>query len=303
VDYQLFKKGRLPEVLERKMFAALDEMATERVSSQELLKTTGTLSTRDIRVLAGRGTPKTIAELEGAIMEFQPTIVYLDSFYHLHSNRERESSQRWSRIATIAEEVKSLAQDHGIPIVATHQANRDGEKSPGGLMDVADSDVIAREADLIVRILKRRGKELHEDDYEEALKKNKQIERMRPRIKVRADQVGYAVPKKALLSPEDDVARVGAEIALIFGGNREGVLEAFTIHAVPGYNFKLINAHFSSEEIKNWTSEEDKAAAAQNKERQQRIGPVKASQTTNSFRVMASTNRPTQGGNRPGFRS
>jgi len=268
VDYQLFKKGRLPKRLENRMILTLEELTQERLQAQEL-KAAGGKAFRDITILAGRGTPKLTTELQGAIMEYQPTVVYLDSFYHLHSSKEKESSQRWSRIATIAEEVKSMAQDNGIPIVATHQANRDGEKNPGGLMDLADSDVIAREADLVIRILKRKGHALHEDEYEVELARQKQLQSSRPRLRIKASQLtNLVVPKKAMLpeqmqqtqSTEEGNVRVGAEIMLIVGGNREGVLEGFTIHAIPGYNFKIIQSYCSSDDVKKWVEIDDEEA-------------------------------------------
>ena len=127
-------------------------------------------------------------------------------------------------------------------------------------MDVADSDVIAREADLIIRIIKRKGHPLQEEEYESQLAKHRMKVAKLPRIQIRRDDK-YYVPSKAMQKPEEsDPVRVGAEIMLIMGGNREGVLDAFTIHAVPGYNFKMINANFSTEEVKQWVSEDDEEA-------------------------------------------
>jgi hypothetical protein len=128
------------------------------------------------------------------------------------------------------------------------------------LTDVADSDVIAREADLIIRILKRRGKPLHEDEYEVEMDRLKASgpPKAKIRIKMRPDQ--FKAPRKALIPADDPPPRVGAEIALILGGNREGVLDAFTIHAIPGYNFSLMSANYSTEEIKKWVNEDDKEA-------------------------------------------
>lgn len=256
VDYQLFKKGKLPPQLEKKLFETLDMLMT---SDGEMRSDAHELS--NIVILAGRGAPRTTAELHGALMEYQPTVLYLDSFYHLRSDRERESAQRWARLATIAEEVKELAQDFNLPVIATHQANRDGEKksqSQGDLLDVADSDAIAREADLIVRILKRKGKPLHEDAYEAEMARIKQAGTRRIRIRLPKK---FKAPSKALFNQDEPPPRVGAEIGMILGGNREGVLEAFTIHAIPGYNFSLISSNYSSDEIKKWVKEDDKEAA------------------------------------------
>jgi hypothetical protein len=60
---------------------------------------------------------------------------------------------------------------------------------------------------------------------------------------------------------EDDVPRMGAELAIVLPGNREGVLDAFTIHAVPGYNFEFISKDYSLSQIEEWIKEDKEAEA------------------------------------------
>ena len=91
------------------------------------------------------------------------------------------------------------------------------------------------------------------------------------RLKIRTDQ--FKIPSKALRPQTDSAPRVGAEIALILGGNREGVLEAFTIHAIPGYNFQLISARYSTEEIKKWLTEDNREASIATGEDQEQNKP------------------------------
>lgn len=247
VDYQLFKKGALPKRLEDRAFKVLEELAALQMDTGK--------GTRSLKLLAGAEAPTSLDELAGVIAEFEPDVVYLDSFYHLRSSRSK-STQRWERIACLTEDVKALAINNKIPIVATHQANREGEKSLGGnLAEVADSDVIAREADLIARIIRRRGKDLHEDGYEVQEKEVSVSKKVPFKIGKAANK---PVPDKAIQKVDNKVPRVGAELAIILGGNREGVLEAFTIHAIPGYNFKVINTQFSSDEIQQWVESDGK---------------------------------------------
>ena len=58
---------------------------------------------------------------------------------------------------------------------------------------------------------------------------------------------------------EDDEPRTGAELAIALPGNREGVLDAFTIHAVPGYNFEFISSDFTVAQIEEWVKEDKEA--------------------------------------------
>jgi hypothetical protein len=161
-----------------------------------------------------------------------------------------------------------MAEDESLPVVAVHQANRLGEKTHGNTMvDMSDSDVIAREADLIIRVIKRRGKELYEDDYEveienakreAAIRKAERPQIGRPRIKL-PKKVEEEIAKQETQQDlsEDDAPRVGAELALVLPGNREGILDAFTIHAVPGYNFEFISSDYSLDEIEEWVKQDD----------------------------------------------
>jgi hypothetical protein len=213
-----------------------------------------------------------MGELNQWVEKFQPDVLYLDSFYHIDSDRSEGMTERWKRIAALAEDVKNYAEEKNLPIVAVHQANRLGEKTYGNtLADMADADVIAREADLIIRIVKKPGSvDLHEDDYEvefDRLLRNRY--RVRPRVppgaptislpdddpRLRMDKVMDRITSRS----DQNQARVGAELACVLGGNREGVLNAFTIRAIPGYNFDLIDDRPSMKDIQKWVKEDDKS--------------------------------------------
>lgn len=277
-DYQLFKKGKLPKKLERRVMQALHELRTVTKNEDGTSNLQG--GKRDIMLMCGRDAPRTVEELKSVLTAFRPDVVYLDSFYHLDSARAN-SNQRWQRIAALAEDIKELAEELRVPIVAVHQANRLGEKTHGNtLADVADADVIAREADLIMRvIMKKGGRGLREEDYEIAAEEEAREARPvqpkigprftpRPIIKPGTLTVEPVQPKEVEPDPvvaenvqrirEMDTGRTGAELALVLGGNREGTLEAFTIFAVPGYNFKVSNMNCSEEDIRKWIEKDSK---------------------------------------------
>lgn len=278
VDYQYFKRGRLPKHLEKKTFDTLQKLSEN--------KPIGDGSHRaDLLFLAGRDAPKTLVELEAAIENFKPDVVYLDSWYHLQVGDEApKQQQRHNRIAELAEAVKSLAENQMIPIIAVHQANRQGESTYGETMaDMSDSDVIAREADLIIRVFKKRGRELFEEDYEVALEVEKKAKAeaeyaalasapKRPKLpklgtpkQKNKNSIAKEQMEKAIDNPDDDETRVSAELALVMGGNREGTLEAFTIHAIPGYNFDLIRADYTIGEIEAWIKGDSAGVAPKKK--------------------------------------
>jgi replicative DNA helicase len=251
VDYQLFKKGKLPPQKAKEAFATLNSLLRqeEDLDSKDM-KDGASKGNRHLLVLAGRHAPKDTATFQVVLDKYQPTIAYLDSFYHMDPAGASAKLQRWERLAKLSETIKCMGQDNSIPIVAVHQANRLGEKTHGNtLSDLADSDVLAREADLIIRVLKRRGRELYEEGYEviqpEVVEQAKVFRKKGPELAKEASVI------------EDIAPRMGAELALVMGGNREGILEAFTLHAVPGYNFSLISSDYSTSEIAQWLKEDE----------------------------------------------
>jgi hypothetical protein len=251
--------------MRKKAFDTLDKLEAQHTLKNTVVDIGDPSNSSEIIILAGFGSPKTTGELRGALYTYQATVLYADSFYHLRSERDG-SSQRWQQVAAVTEDLKMMAQDFKIPVVGTAQANRSGEKNMGkDLTEVADADNIAREADLIVRIIKRKGRPLHEEEYEAYKESIRASTPKRKKIRLR-------VPKRKKVIdppiPEDKTPRVGAELALILGGNREGVLEAFTMHATPGYNFKVIDASFSSEEVKKWVEEDNKKMIEEEKGKQ-----------------------------------
>ena len=290
VDYQLFKKGKLPPAIQKKAFKVLQDLVAEddafqreveearrkqpgpkldeeyeEPSRKEPLTESARLGKKQLILMCGRDAPKDLETLQGYIQEYQPDVVYLDSFYHLDCARMEGVRQRNSRLAILAEDVKSMAEDESIPVVAVHQASRLGEKTYGETMaDMADSDVIAREADLIARIIKRKGRELYEDGYEVEAPDPDGEDGARPAIKaIPLGKPSVTLPAKVeeeaqRQEVEEDVPRVGAELAIVLPGNREGVLDAFTINAIPGYNFSFISKDYSVAEIEEWMNQDKK---------------------------------------------
>lgn len=276
VDYQLFKKGLLPPAVRDRCFEILESL-TRGVDAKKDISWGAAHGMRDMLLLTGKAAPRHLDDLKKIIDEFEPDAIYLDSFYHMDSERSAGQSVRWQRTAALAEDIKSYAEDSDLPITAVHQANRDGEKTHGEtLSDLADADVIAREADLIVRVLKSPSYQpLNEQEYEvdlqlliekykrNKIRKQKSRKSRMPRIKLAradkrfSDQNHNRMLMERLIA-QQEIPRVGGELALVMGGNREGVLEAFIINATPAYDFRVIDGRPSMKTIKEWAKGEDK---------------------------------------------
>lgn len=268
VDYQLFKKGLLPPTMKEQAFDSLSRIA--EASAEGIVED---VRFADIRLLAGKDAPRALEGLDSQVDDFDPDVIYLDSFYHLDSPSSRGVSVRWQRVANLAEDVKQYAEEKQLPLVAVHQANREGEKSYGNtLADMADADVIGREADLVIRVMKNPAvKELEEQDYEgefrQILREHRVAHRTAPRysaprIKLAPnDWRAVQIKHMERLRKQAQLPRIGGEVACIPNGNREGVLEAFIINAIPAYNFDLIDDKPDMGDIKEWVKQDDKAAA------------------------------------------
>jgi replicative DNA helicase len=169
VDYQMFKKGLLPPKLKDHALAVLDSLSY-KVKTVEEMEAEANKGCRDLMLSCGHDAPRNLSDLRTLIEKFQPHVLYLDSFYHLNPNDDRteKMNERWKRVSAIGEDVKGFASEMKIPIVAVHQANRTGEKKHGETLDdLADADGLAREADLIIRVLKKPGTSgLDEEEYE-----------------------------------------------------------------------------------------------------------------------------------------
>jgi replicative DNA helicase len=272
VDYQLLKNGKLPKKMMERAFAELDKFVVDPTGSdRERVLQAAEAGTRDLIILSGPKAPRDISGLQVAIRDYKPTVLYVDSYYHLHTPRAKENAQPWHKLEMLAEELKEMAMEFHIPVIITAQANRLGEKTLGSsLAEVSGSDRLAMETDLIIRIIKRRkGAPLHEADYEGARKEEKELARLAKKIKSgksfllrrnlnpTTQEDGGVVPVEDEPADNEEAPRYGAELVFILGGNREGTLEAFSIDAIPGYNFQVTSESFSVDTIAQWVAQDD----------------------------------------------
>lgn len=248
VDYQLLKKAKLPRPLRERARKILKELTVQTnqalTADPRKLKDRLNSGVRDIVLLVGRHAPKTFAQFAVEIDRYQPDVVYVDSFYHMESERTSPKMAHWLKIQCIAEDLKGLALDEEVPIIGAAQANREGEKIMGGnLTEMAGSDAISRECDHAIRVIKRpRNLVLNEPEYEGG--------------------AHYARGKILLphqRSPNEVPTRIGAELALLMPGNREGTLDGIKIKAVPGYNWQFMD-FLTVEQTKMWVEEDAKEA-------------------------------------------
>ena len=152
VNYSLLKSGQLPEEEREEFFDLLDTMKSE----EERLSLHG--HNRSMMVTTGwqKGTVQSgLQSLRSKIEEFEPDVVMADSVYLMKATRSKEGGAMWQDMAEIAYGLHEMAVEYRIPIVATSQANREGEKLKGtSLAEIAYGDTFGQACDYAIRVIK-----------------------------------------------------------------------------------------------------------------------------------------------------
>ena len=105
---------------------------------------------------------KRVSDIDLAIQERSPDIVYIDAGYLLQPDKQARNSSRWEAIANVAEELKGVAIRRNIPVVMTVQFNRNqrrGSTRKPELEDIGGADQIGQIASVIVGVRHGEGAE------------------------------------------------------------------------------------------------------------------------------------------------
>lgn len=102
---------------------------------------------RPFWVIADEAGTSGVSAIEAKIDQYGLDIAYIDGAYLIDDEEEGESG--WQRIANVFWSLKRLARRKKIPIIVSHQFNKDAKGDKGSADDLAYSDV-QKWADLIV---------------------------------------------------------------------------------------------------------------------------------------------------------
>lgn len=194
LDYGSFRDGSLSVEDEQRFFDYLAELNSRNKNPAKDTKG-GTFVVTD----KGCKVPRTVEKLMVIAEKIQPDIIFIDGFYLLNPGSLLAKSSAPDKIKSISGKLKEYAQQLGIPIVCTTQANREGKDSfaIGDTADAAFSDAISQDANLMLRTFKAPNPLKHGGN----------------RLLI--------VPKK------------------VREGGKDGTPQAFTIHANPSYDWSL----------------------------------------------------------------
>ena len=89
-----------------------------------------------------------VNEVQALIHSHQPDVVVIDGVYLLSDNKG--DSANWEKLTDVSRNLKRMADGHGVPIIGIHQANRAAEGKHMEITNMAYSDALAQDADLVL---------------------------------------------------------------------------------------------------------------------------------------------------------
>lgn len=97
---------------------------------------------------------KTTDQLDSAIQEYSPDIVYVDGLYLMSSNGAPRHAGRYEKVAYVVDDLKSSALSRDRPIVGTTQFNRTAgaRGRSGDLENIGYTDTLSTHASIIISV-------------------------------------------------------------------------------------------------------------------------------------------------------
>lgn len=89
-----------------------------------------------------------VDEVQALIHSHQPDVVVIDGVYLLSENKG--DSANWEKLTDVSRNLKRMADGHGVPIVGIHQANRQAVGKRVEIENIAYSDALGQDADLVL---------------------------------------------------------------------------------------------------------------------------------------------------------
>lgn len=153
VDYELLRTAKLSQQKQLEFFELLEELANLETAAQNGTRKRSLMFVGDSDKKGG-----TVDALAAQAERFGADLVIADAFYLMRDGRTNTRTADWKNIAHISQDLKLMARALKVPVLGTTQANRTANLSHGDdLSELAGSDAIGQDADLIMRCFRGRG--------------------------------------------------------------------------------------------------------------------------------------------------
>jgi len=165
--YDAFKKGYLDQIphpfggtMEDAFYSTLQTLKGDEEMMSIGDKQKSLIITSDRQDTRGGG----VTGLRRKIEDYQPDLVFVDAVYLMRNDRNGTRSVKWHDQAAISQDLKEVAQDFNLPLIATLQANRGSEQAKGeSASNMAFADAYAQDCDLGCEIIKKRVDSTHNE--------------------------------------------------------------------------------------------------------------------------------------------
>jgi len=148
IDYDAYRKGQLDPNLFAFFQAVLQQLASDELSAGKHGHTPCFIITAD-RSPKGGG----VTWLQAKIQEVQPDIVFVDGVYLMRDDRTNSHNTDWKNILHISQDLRQVALQLNIPIIAITKANKSSDKVRGDDdTDMAYTDGFNADADAIYKL-------------------------------------------------------------------------------------------------------------------------------------------------------
>lgn len=140
-NYTQIVRGTLPPEKEKEYFDSLNAMLEFEEGFHSGDGGKFFLITSDRQNPRGGG----VSALQGLIKRYEPQLVVVDGAYLMLNDRSGKQSMDWKDLLSISQDIKGTAQNFGVPIIGSMQAN-DKERVFGARVE--------QDADLVLRVEK-----------------------------------------------------------------------------------------------------------------------------------------------------
>jgi replicative DNA helicase len=154
VNYGKFNKGLFDTQEMARMTTALDDIKKSAAKGHEII-----FAGPAINKSGRRRKGFSILDIEQMARDNNVCAIFIDGLLHATDVRTGKKSRDWNVISNLSSDTKLMALGLGVPVLATHQANREGEKETpvDSQRDMAYADALGQDTDMSLRVTKIRG--------------------------------------------------------------------------------------------------------------------------------------------------
>lgn len=161
VDYAQFKKGELIPHEEEQLFEMISmvhDLMTGLLTPMDgdggmVYSETDAVGHGRGAFIVSKATGQSISYIESKIKEHRPHVVFVDSFYRLGLAGGVKYDSDWKVLTSVSRMLKDICTDHEVPLIGTHQLNREADEKVGGLANLGYADAIGQDCDMAFRVI------------------------------------------------------------------------------------------------------------------------------------------------------